>query len=110
MVLNLKKIVMKMFRQILALTAIVASCKALPKFETEDKGFVPSKGDFFETNGDQLAMESRPGNQTADATGERPARYGFPTYSTDVQVSSRKLKKEKKIFCSFVFCRIILRT
>ena len=76
-----------MFCQILALTAIVVSCKALPKFETEDKGFVPSKGDYFEINGDQLAMESRPANQTTDATAERPARYGFPTYSTDVQVS-----------------------
>lgn len=37
-------------------------------------------------NGDQVAMESK-ANLTAEAS-ERPARFGFPTYSTDVQVQN----------------------
>lgn len=80
---------MKLSYQIIALAAIVTACKAYPKFETEDKGFVPSKGDYFHDNGDQLAMESKPANHTITdvAQENRPARYGFPTYSTDVQVS-----------------------
>lgn len=59
--------------------------RALPKIETGDgKAAAVHKGEQL-PGADQLALETL-GNGTLQ---ERPARFGFPTYTSDVQVSKK---------------------